>query len=122
MAGIKWPVASQWGGNMSLTLLIDQLVSHIDRKQLPFDVTQFEALDRAVCVEADSLGLSDHMPRHNRITQCRGCTNLPVGPKTQHDPPGYYYPMPSQIPEWRSQMLTLRALAEQRTISKTESA
>src|SRR5262245_45284467 len=108
---------------MSLALLIDELLALIDRKQRPFDYAQFEVKDRAVYVEADRLGLSGHMPRpSSKAKSSRGYTNLPVGLGTFHEPQGYYYAMESQIPEWRSQMLTLRALAENRISAKTEVA
>jgi hypothetical protein len=109
---LRWQVAKYKEENMSLTLSIDQLLALVDGDRWPFDVDQFDALDRTVALEADRLDLTARMPRLNLRTECRGCTNLPVGPGTNHDPPGYFYPMPSQIPEWRRQMLTLRAFAE----------
>jgi hypothetical protein len=102
---------------LSLTSAIDSLLAFIDaylaippRQRAPFDISQFEALDRAVYVEAVRLGLSGEVPPPGLRTF--GKMHMPGGPGTMRDPPGYFYPMPSKIAGWRSAMLALRALAE----------
>jgi hypothetical protein len=104
---------------MTLISAIDDLVALVDayytvpfRRRPPFDVSRFESLDLAVYVEAVALKLADHLPRPRYVNNPAtfGYTNLP-GCRTQRDTPGLFEPMPSQIPCWRSQMLTLRALA-----------
>jgi hypothetical protein len=113
---------------MSLTSAIDSLVALVDgysavplRRQPPFDAKQFVILDRDVYVEAVGLGLTDHLPRATYVnnTATFGHTNFPGSKGTMLDPPGTFQAMPSQIPRWRDQMLTLRVLAEARQ-RKTE--
>jgi hypothetical protein len=109
---------SQSIGIMALIDAIDKLLAGIDsylaipdRSKPPFDFEQFTKLDRAVYVEAFRLGLVPHLPKPGHAQRHSGRTNMPSGPGTMRDPPGYYYPMPSCIPAWRDELLTLRELA-----------
>src|SRR6516162_354458 len=94
-----------------LLALVDYYLAILDRPQPPFDFEQFTELDRAVYVEAVHLGLVHHLPKPGRAKEHSGRTNMPSGPGTMWDPPGYFYPMPSCIPAWRDELLTLRELA-----------
>jgi hypothetical protein len=86
------------------------------RQRPPFDVSRFEILDRNVYLEADRLGLSQHLPRPKYVNNraVRGYTNLPVCERTMPELLGLFEPMPSQIGVWRSQMISLIELAQTR--------
>jgi hypothetical protein len=116
---------------MSLISALDHLVAFVDaccagplRQRPPFDPEQFTILDRAACVEAYRLGLTDHLPRACYVNNPAtfGHTNFPGSKGTMFDPPGWFQPMPSQIPRWRDQILSLRALAETRGTKNDDQA
>jgi hypothetical protein len=113
---------------MSLISALDALLEWVRKHSFPTDANglkEFEALDRAVFVEARRLGLQNDLPgsdpKLNLAARFYGKTNLPGVPfrnRATGDPALDLIP----LPRWWSDMRTLRlfAIAEAKTWTAPE--